>query len=49
MQDVVAGEATGEERERLFRAQAKHSPRFAKCQAKTDRLIAVIILTPTQS
>jgi deazaflavin-dependent oxidoreductase (nitroreductase family) len=47
--NVVADEATGEERERLFRAQAERSPQFAEYQTKTDRLIPVIILTPTQS
>ncbi len=47
--NVVAEEATGEERERLFRAQAERSPQFAEYQTKTDRLIPVIILTPTQS
>ena len=47
--NVVAGEATGEERERLFGAQAERSPAFAEYQAKTDRLIPVIILTPSAS
>jgi deazaflavin-dependent oxidoreductase (nitroreductase family) len=45
--DVVASEATGEERERLFRAQAERSPQFGEYQKKTDRVIPVIILTPT--
>jgi deazaflavin-dependent oxidoreductase (nitroreductase family) len=45
--DVVAGEATGEERERLFRAQAERSPQFADYQQKTARTIPVIVLTPT--
>jgi deazaflavin-dependent oxidoreductase (nitroreductase family) len=43
---VTAGEAVGEERERLFRAQAERSPAFAEYQAKTDRVIPVIVLTP---
>jgi deazaflavin-dependent oxidoreductase (nitroreductase family) len=47
--NVVADEATGEERERLFRARAERSPQFGEYQTKTDRLIPVIILTPTQS
>ena len=46
--DVVAAEATGEERERLFRAQAERSPQFAEYQEKAGRVIPVIILTPTR-
>jgi deazaflavin-dependent oxidoreductase (nitroreductase family) len=46
--DVVASEAIGEERERLFRSQAARSPAFAEYQAKTERAIPVIILTPNQ-
>jgi deazaflavin-dependent oxidoreductase (nitroreductase family) len=45
--DVVASEATGEERERLFRAQAERSPQFAAYEQKTARVIPVIVLTPT--
>ena len=45
--DVVASEATGEERDRLFRAQAERSPQFAENQTKTDRVIPVVLLTPT--
>ncbi len=45
--DVVAGEATGEERERLFRAQAERSPQFAAYEEKAARVIPVIVLTPT--
>jgi deazaflavin-dependent oxidoreductase (nitroreductase family) len=45
--DVHASEATDEERERLFRAQAERSPQFAEYQTKTDRTIPVIVLTPT--
>jgi deazaflavin-dependent oxidoreductase (nitroreductase family) len=43
---VTAGEARGEERERLFAAQAQRSPQFAEYQHKTDRLIPVVVLTP---
>jgi deazaflavin-dependent oxidoreductase (nitroreductase family) len=43
---VVASEATGEERDRLFRAQTERSPQFAEYQEKTDRTIPVILLTP---
>jgi deazaflavin-dependent oxidoreductase (nitroreductase family) len=44
--NVLATEAEGEERERLFGAQAERFPQFADYQNKTDRLIPVIILTP---
>lgn len=47
--NVVASEATGAERERLFSAQVERSPQFAEYQAKTDRLIPVIILTPSET
>jgi deazaflavin-dependent oxidoreductase (nitroreductase family) len=43
--DVVASELDGEERERLFAAQAARSPQFAEYQRKTDRVIPVIALT----
>jgi deazaflavin-dependent oxidoreductase (nitroreductase family) len=45
--DVVAAEATGEERDRLFRAQADRSPQFAEYAQKAHRVIPVILLTPT--
>lgn len=44
--DVVAEEATGAERDRLFRAQAEHSPQFEGYQRKTERVIPVVVLTP---
>jgi deazaflavin-dependent oxidoreductase (nitroreductase family) len=44
--DVRAEEAAGEERDRLFGAQAERSPQFAEYQSKTDRVIPVIVLTP---
>jgi deazaflavin-dependent oxidoreductase (nitroreductase family) len=44
--DALASEATGEERERLFRAQATDVPTFAEYEQKTDRVIPVMILTP---
>ncbi len=47
--DVVAGEATGEERERLYSTQAERVPQFAEYQNQTERLIPVIVLTPTNS
>ena len=43
---VTATEASGEERERLFAAQAQRSPQFGDYQEKTDRVIPVIVLTP---
>ena len=42
----VAGEATGEERERLFRAIVAGAPQLAEYQSNTARLIPVIVLTP---
>ena len=44
---VRAEEATGEDRDRLFRAQAERSPQFAEYESKTERVIPVIVLTPT--
>jgi deazaflavin-dependent oxidoreductase (nitroreductase family) len=45
--DVVASEATGEERERLFRTQAERIPQFGEYGQQTERVIPVIVLTPT--
>jgi deazaflavin-dependent oxidoreductase (nitroreductase family) len=48
--DAVASEASGEERERLFRTQAERMPQFAEYEQKTEgRIIPVIVLTPTMS
>jgi len=47
--DVVANEATGEERDRLFRTQAERLPQFAKYEKQTDRVIPVIVLTATET
>ena len=47
--DVIASEASGEERERLFRTQAERIPQFAEYEQKTERMIPVMILTPTKS
>jgi deazaflavin-dependent oxidoreductase (nitroreductase family) len=44
--DVTAGEATGEERERIFRAQVERAPQFGEYAKNTSRTIPVIILTP---
>jgi deazaflavin-dependent oxidoreductase (nitroreductase family) len=43
---VTAKEASGAERERLFAAQVERSPRFGEYQAKTEREIPVIVLSP---
>jgi deazaflavin-dependent oxidoreductase (nitroreductase family) len=45
--DVVAEEASGEERERLFRTQAERVPQFGEYEQQTERVIPVIVLTPT--
>jgi deazaflavin-dependent oxidoreductase (nitroreductase family) len=45
--DVVASEAIGEERERLYRTQAERTPQFAEYERQTERVIPVIVLTPT--
>ncbi|HZE06421.1 MAG TPA: nitroreductase family deazaflavin-dependent oxidoreductase [Solirubrobacteraceae bacterium] len=42
---AVAEEATGEERDRLYRTQAERSPQFAEYERKTDRVIPVVVLT----
>jgi deazaflavin-dependent oxidoreductase (nitroreductase family) len=47
--DVVASEASGEERERLFRTQAERVPQFADYEQKAERVIPVIVLTPTNA
>lgn len=46
--DTVASEAIGEERERLFRRQAELMPQFAEYEKATERVIPVIVLTPTK-
>ena len=42
--DVVAEEATGEERERLFAIGAERFPQLAEYAKQTDRVIPVIVL-----
>jgi deazaflavin-dependent oxidoreductase (nitroreductase family) len=44
--DAVASEATGEERERLFRTQAERIPQFAEYEEKSGRTIPVMVLAP---
>jgi len=47
--DVLASEATGEERERLFLTQAERFPQFAEYETNTARTLPVIVLTPEES
>lgn len=47
--EVVAREATGEERERLYRTQAERVPQFAEYEKRAGRVIPVIVLTPPES
>ncbi|HTR75761.1 MAG TPA: nitroreductase family deazaflavin-dependent oxidoreductase [Solirubrobacterales bacterium] len=44
--DVVAEEATGEERDRLYATQVEQQPQFAEYEQKTDRKIPVMVLKP---
>jgi deazaflavin-dependent oxidoreductase (nitroreductase family) len=44
--DVVASEAEGEERQRLFDAQKQRVPQFAEYEQQTTRQIPVVVLTP---
>jgi deazaflavin-dependent oxidoreductase (nitroreductase family) len=47
--DVIASEAAGAERERLFRTQAERIPQFAEYEKTAgERLIPVIVLTPVE-
>ncbi len=43
--EVVASEATGEERNSLFERQKAESPQFAEYEQKTERAIPVIVLS----
>jgi deazaflavin-dependent oxidoreductase (nitroreductase family) len=47
--DVIASEATGEERERLYRTQAERVPQFTEYEQRAERVIPVIVLTPTET
>lgn len=48
--DAVASEASGEERERLYSAQATRVPQFAEYEKQAaGRVIPVMILTPTKT
>jgi len=46
--DVVAGEATGSERRRLFRAQTDRFQHLDEYARKADRVIPVIVLAPRE-
>lgn len=47
--DVLASEAAGAERERLFRTQAERIPQFAEYEKTAgERVIPVIVLTPVE-
>jgi deazaflavin-dependent oxidoreductase (nitroreductase family) len=47
--DVVAGEATGDERRRLFAKATERYPQLADAAAKTKRVIPIVVLTPRPS
>jgi deazaflavin-dependent oxidoreductase (nitroreductase family) len=47
--DALAGEATGEERERLFRTQAERFPVFNEYAERAGRTIPVMVLTPAEA
>ena len=47
--DVVAEEATGDERDRLFAKAAERYPQLANIARKTERIIPLMVLTPTPS
>jgi deazaflavin-dependent oxidoreductase (nitroreductase family) len=44
--DAVARIPEGEERDRLYAAQAEQMPNFAEYQESTDRVIPVVVLSP---
>jgi deazaflavin-dependent oxidoreductase (nitroreductase family) len=44
--EAVATEATGEERERLYRTQVERAPQFGEYEQKAGRVIPVMVLTP---
>ena len=43
--EVLATEATGEERDRLFDRQKSEAPQFAEYEQKTERTIPVVVLS----
>ena len=44
--DVVAEEATGDDRDRLFATATKTYPQLADAAARTERVIPIVVLTP---
>lgn len=46
--EVTAKELTGSERDRIYERQVGLMPQFAEYQAKTERVIPIIALTPKQ-
>jgi deazaflavin-dependent oxidoreductase (nitroreductase family) len=44
--EVTASEAQGDERDRIYTAQAARAPQFADYQKNTTRKIPVVLLTP---
>jgi deazaflavin-dependent oxidoreductase (nitroreductase family) len=47
--DVMAEEATGDKRDRLFARAAEHYPQLGQLARKTKRVIPVMVLTPRPS
>jgi deazaflavin-dependent oxidoreductase (nitroreductase family) len=47
--EVTANEATGAERDRIYRAQAERHPQFADYERNTERTIPVVVLTPRRA
>ena len=47
--DVVAAEATGDERERLFAKATKRYSQLAEAAQRTARVIPIVVLTPRPS
>jgi hypothetical protein len=45
-EDLVAREATGDERNQLWEKQKALAPTFAEYERKTDREIPVLVLEP---
>ena len=46
--NVTATELTGAERDRIYERQVALAPQFAEYQAKTERVIPIIALTPNE-
>lgn len=46
---AVAEEATGPERDRLFRLMADHAPQIVDYQAAVARTIPIVVLTPART